>query len=128
MTQSEGRCGANMSELDKALTALEAKRAQEDAERLARRKLGCDFLASFYENDVKPSRKLAARGVEAWFEGGRLVLQRPDEGDFAEALLIVVGEQGEIDVGGKSLGRFLPGEEMAKKQALITEIIAHFSF
>jgi hypothetical protein len=37
----------------------------------------------------------------------------------------VVGEQGEIDVGGKSLGR--PGDEAAKKSELIAEIISHFS-
>jgi hypothetical protein len=39
----------------------------------------------------------------------------------------VVGEQGEIDVGGKSLGRCLPGDEAAKKNELIAEIISHFS-
>ena len=58
----------------------------------------------------------------------RLVLQRPGEGDFSEPLIIVVGEHGEIDVGGKSLGRFQPGEETEKKSALIAEIIAHFDF
>jgi hypothetical protein len=117
-----------MSELDKALAALAARRAQEEAERRKRRKLACEFLGAFYENDVKPSHELAARGVAAWFDGGKLVLERPQEGDFAEPLLVVVGEQGEIDAGGKSLGRFLPGEETAKRNALIAEIIAHFNF
>jgi hypothetical protein len=117
-----------MSELDKALAALDARRSQEEAERQRHRKLACDFLGSFYEHDVKPSKGLKARGVTAWFEGGRLMLERPDEGDFAEPLVVVVGEHGEIDVGGKSLGRFQPGEETAKKNALIAEIIAHFSF
>jgi hypothetical protein len=117
-----------VSELDKALAALEAKRAQEEAERQKRRKLACDFLRSFHENDVKPSGRLEARGIAAWFDGARLVLQRPDAGDFSEPLIIVVGEQGEIDVGGKSLGRFQPGEETEKKSALIAEIIAHFDF
>ena len=41
-------------------------------------------------------------------------------------LAIVVGEQGEIDVGGKSLGR-PQGDEVAKKSELIAEIITHFS-
>ena len=117
-----------MSELDKALAALQAKRAQDEAERRERRKLACDFLGSFYENEVKPSRELAARGIAAGFDGGKLVLERPHEGDFAEPLLVVVGEQGEIDVAGKSLGRFLPGEETVKRNALIAEIIAHFNF
>ena len=117
-----------MSELDKALAALAAKRAREGAERQERRRRSCAFLGAFYENDVRPSRELAARGVATAFDGARLVMQRPGEGDFAEPLLIVVGEQGEIDVGGKSLGRVEPGEETAKKDALIAEIIAHFDF
>ncbi len=117
-----------MSELDKVLSALEGRREQEEAERQKRRQLACEFLGSFYENDVKPSLKLKARGIAAWFDGGRLALERPDEGDFAEPLVVVVGEQGEIDAGGKSLGRFQPGEEAAKKNALIAEIIAHFNF
>jgi hypothetical protein len=117
-----------MSELDKALAALAARRGQEEAERVKRRKLACDFLGTFYENDVKPSRELNARGVAAWYDGGKLVLERPQEGEFAEPLVVVVGEQGEIDVGGKSLGRFLPGDDNAKKNALIAEIIAHFNF
>ena len=35
-------------------------------------------------------------------------------------------EQGEIDVGGKSLGR-PQGDETTKKKELIAEIISHFS-
>jgi hypothetical protein len=115
-----------VSELDKALAALEARRAQEQAERQKRRKLACDFLRAFHENDVKTSGRLKARGVAAGFDGAKLVLERPDEGDFSEPLLIVVGEQGEIDVGGKSLGR-PQGDEAAKKSELIAEIISHFS-
>ena len=55
------------------------------------------------------------------------MLERPDEGHFSEGLLIVVGEQGEIDVGGKSLGRPQDGDQAAKKSELIAEIISHFS-
>jgi hypothetical protein len=117
-----------VSELDKALAALEARRAQEEAERQKRRNLACDFLRSFHENDVKPSGRLKARSIEASFHDGKLMLRRPDEGDFSEPLIIVVGEQGEIDVGGKSLGRYQPGEETEKRNALIAEIIAHFNF
>ena len=117
-----------MSELDKALAELEARRAREEAERLKRRKFACDFVRTFYANDVAPSQALKARGVEAWFDGDRLVLQRPAEGDFREPLFVVVGEHGEIDAAGKSLGRFQPGEEATKTTALIAEIIAHFNF
>jgi hypothetical protein len=115
-----------VSELDKALAALEARRGEEEADRQQRRKTACAFLRSFYEADVKPSRKLKERGIESAFDGTRLVLQRPEEGHFSEGLAIVVGEQGEIDVGGKSLGR-PQGDETAKKSELIAEIISHFS-
>jgi hypothetical protein len=128
MTAAGEQCRAIMSELDKALAALAARRAQEEAERLKRRKLACDFLRAFYDDDVKPSQRLKAHGVAAWFEDGKMVLERPDQGDFSEPFLVVIGEHGEIDVAGKSLGRFQPGEETVKKNALITEIIAHFNF
>jgi len=116
-----------MSQLDKVLAELEARRAREQSERLKRRKLACDFVRRFYENDVSSSQQLKVRGIEAWFHDDRLVLQRPAEGEFCEPLFVVVGEHGEIDSGGKSLGHFQPGEEAAKTNALIAEIIAHFN-
>jgi hypothetical protein len=116
-----------VSELDKAVAALDARRAEEEAERQRRRAAACAFLRGFYEADVAPSRTLKARGIASSFDGARLVLQRPAEGHFSDGLAIVVGEQGEIDIGGKSLGRHLAGEEAAKKSELIAEIISHFS-
>jgi hypothetical protein len=116
-----------MSELDKALAALEAKRSQEAADRRERRQLACDFLKEFYEADVAPSRKLKDYGVSAAFDGSRILLERPEAGIYADGLMIVAGEQGEIDVSGKSLGVIKPGEKEAKKQELIAEIISHFS-
>ncbi len=116
-----------MSELDKTLAALEARRADEEADRQKRRTAACAFLRSFVEADVRSSRKLKERGIEFSFDGARLVLQRPEEGHFSEGLAIVVGEQGEIDVGGKSLGRPQGADEAAKKSELIAEIISHFS-
>jgi hypothetical protein len=116
-----------VSEIDKALAALEARRAEEETERKRRRTAACAFLKGFYEADVAPSQKLKERGIATYFDGARLVLERPDEGHFSEGLLIVVGEQGEIDVGGKSLGRHQPGDETARKSELIAEIITHFS-
>jgi hypothetical protein len=116
-----------VSELDRALAVLEARRADEEADRQRRRAAACAFLKGFYEGDIAPSRKLEERGIASSFDGGRLLLERPAEGHFAEGLAIVVGEQGEIDVGGKSLGRHQPGDEAAKKSELIAEIISHFS-
>jgi hypothetical protein len=116
-----------VSELDKALAMLDARRADEEAERQRRRAAACTFLKGFYEADIAPSRKLRERGIVSSFDGNRLLLERPEEGHFSEGLAIVVGEQGEIDVGGKSLGRHQPGDEAAKKSELIAEIISHFS-
>jgi len=120
-----------VSELDKAVAALEARRGEDEAERQRRRTAACAFLKGFYEADVAPSQKLKERGIASAFDGTRLVLQRPAEGHFSDGLAIVVGEQGEIDIGGKSLGRHQAGEETAKeselKRELIAEIISHFS-
>lgn len=116
-----------MSEIDKALTAIEAQRAREEAARRKRRDAACAFLKRFYEKDVKLSKKLKAYGIVAAFQDGRLALQRPAEGQFSEGLMIVVGEQGEIDAGGKSFGRFAPKDEKTKRKDLIGEIILHFS-
>jgi hypothetical protein len=70
------RFGSIVSELDKALAALEARRAPEEAERRRRRNLACDLLRSFHENDVKPSGRLKARGIEASFHDGKLADRR----------------------------------------------------
>jgi hypothetical protein len=116
-----------VSELDKAVAALETRRAEEEAERQRRRTAACTFLKGFYEADVASSHKLKERGIASSFEEGRLLLERPEEGHFSDGLAIVVGEQGEIDVGGRSLGRFQSGDEAARKSELIAEIISHFS-
>ena len=38
----------------------------------------------------------------------------------------MVGEQGEIDIAGRSLGRYQPADKLAKKRELIGEIISFF--
>ena len=38
----------------------------------------------------------------------------------------MVGEQGEIDIGGRSLGRYQVDQQLAKKRELIDEIISFF--
>jgi hypothetical protein len=116
-----------MSALDEAVAELEARRAKDDAERRARREAASAFLKEFFEADVAPSKKLKDSGVRAGFDGARIVLQKPEEGVYADGMMIVVGEQGEIDVSGRSLGPVGAVDKDAKKKELIAEIISHFS-
>jgi len=122
-----------MSALDKAVAELEEKRTRDDAERRARQERAVAFLKAFFEADLAPSRSLKESGVQAMFDGRRILLQKPAEGVYAEAMMIVVGEQGEIDVSGRSLGLVDDGgtdvkkDMEAKKKELIAEIISHFS-
>jgi hypothetical protein len=116
-----------MSEFDRALTAIETQRSREEAARQQRVEAASVFLKRFYDEDIKSSKKLKEYGIDTEFDGRRLVLERPSEGQFSEGLMIAVGEHGEIDVGGKSLGRFASGDEQKKKGELIGEIISHFS-
>jgi hypothetical protein len=114
------------SELDKVFGELAGKRAQQDQERRERHKLASDFLTEFFEQDIKPSQTLKTRGIEASLIDHKLVLHRPQSGHYEEPLYIVVGEQGEIDIAGRSLGRYQPAEKLAKKRELIGEIISFF--
>jgi hypothetical protein len=116
-----------MSALDQAIAELEEKRAKESAERQARHQAACAFLKEFYESDVAPSKKLKVHGVRTVFDGARILLEKPEVGVYADGMMIVVGEQGEIDVNGKSLGPVRPDHPDIKKNELIAEIIAHFS-
>ena len=116
-----------MSALDQAIAELEEKRAKENAERQARHQMACAFLKEFYESDVAPSKKLKAQGVRTMFDGARILLEKPELGVYADGMMIVVGEQGEIDVNGKSLGPVAPDRMDVKKNELIVEIISHFS-
>ena len=116
-----------MSALDKAVAELEAKRTREESERRTRHQAASAFLKEFFDADIATSKKLKDSGVQAAFDGTRIVLSKPAEGVYAEGMLIVVGEQGEIDVSGRSLGSVNAVDREAKKKKLIAEIIAHFS-
>ena len=116
-----------MSALDQTVAELEAKRAKDNAERKARQAAAASFLKEFFEADVAPSAKLKEHGVQAAFDGMRIMLTKPEEGVYAEGMLIVVGEQGEIDVSGRSLGVVGAADRASKKKELIAEIISHFS-
>ncbi len=115
-----------MSELDKVFGELSQRRAEQDRERRERHKLTADFLGEFFKEDIEPSQTLQRRGIEAHFIDGKLVLHRPQSGHYQEPLYIVVGEQGEIDIAGRSLGRYEPADKLAKKRELINEIISFF--
>jgi hypothetical protein len=115
-----------MSELDRVFDELSSKRTQQDQERRERQKIAAGFLTEFYEQDIKPSQTLKTRGIEAHFADGKLILHKPQSGHFEEPLYIVVGEQGEIDISGRSLGRYQPADKLAKKRELIGEIISFF--
>jgi hypothetical protein len=117
-----------MSALDEAVAELEARRAKDEAERRDRQQVASAFLKGFYEADLVPSKALKDRGVQAAFDGKRILLQKPEEGVYAEGMMIVVSEQGEIDVSGRSLGPVgWAADQNAKKKELIAEIISHFS-
>jgi hypothetical protein len=116
-----------MSALDKTVAELEAKRSKDDAERRARQQAATAFLKEFFDVDLAPSAKLKERGVLAVFDGKRVVLTKPEEGVYAEGMMVVVGEQGEIDVNGRSLGPVYVKDKETRKNELIAEIISHFS-
>ena len=116
-----------MSALDKAVAELDAKRSKDDAERRARQQMATAFLKEFFDTDLGPSKSLKSHGVQAVFDGKRILLTKPEEGVYAEGLMIVIGEQGEIDVSGRSLGPVNAHDKEARKKELIDEIISHFS-
>jgi hypothetical protein len=115
-----------MSELDKVYGELAAKRSQQEKDRRERFRVTADFIAEFFSRDVKPSKTLQQHGIEAHFVDNKIVLHKPQSAHYAEPLYIVVGEQGEIDVGGRSFGRYQPSDKAARKSELIHEIITFF--
>ena len=116
-----------MSALDKTVAELDAKRSKDDAERRSRQQAAATFLKEFFDTDLAPSKSLKDRGVQAAFDGKRILLTKPEEGVYAEGMMIVVGEQGEIDVSGRSLGLVYVKDKEVRKKELIAEIISHFS-
>ena len=65
--------------------------------------------------------------MQAAFDGKRILLTKPEEGVYAEGMMIVVAKQGEIDVSGRSLGLVYAKDKEMRKKELIAEIISHFS-
>jgi hypothetical protein len=117
-----------MPQLDRAVAAL--------GSRGPRRGGGGAAAAAGGGLRIPPEFLRGGRGDVAKTQGARdreLVRERTAGAATARAgtlrrrLAIVVGEQGEIDIGGKSLGRHQAGEEAAETRELIAEIISHFS-
>src|SRR6266849_6624544 len=71
-------------------------------------------------NVEEAERPRRARG----FRCKRILLEKPEVGVYADGMMIVVGEQGEIDVNGRSLGP-VRTEHAHLKNELIAEIISH---
>jgi hypothetical protein len=115
-----------MSEIDRIYDEREARRASQDRERKDRVYVAAAFLTEFYEKDVKPSRALADHGIAAHFSDNRIVFHLTAAGPYAEPFQIAVGEQGEIDVGGRSLGRYMPDDKVKVRRELIGEILTFF--
>ena len=115
-----------MSEIDKIYDEREARRAGQERERKERVDIAAAFLTEFYEKDVKPSRALADHGIAANFADNRIVFHLTAAGPYADPFQIAVGEQVEIDVGGRSLGRYAPEDKVKVRRELIGEILTFF--
>jgi hypothetical protein len=115
-----------MSELDKVCNEIAAKRARQEAERREHQSRAADFLKKFFETDLRPSKTLKQHGIEGTFVDNKVILHKSASAHFADPLYIVVGEQGEIDVNGRSLGRYDPKYKAARRRELIDEIIGFF--
>ena len=115
-----------MSELDRICAEIAATRAQQEAERRERQRWATAFLRDFFASDLEPSKTLKQHGIEGHFVDNKVILHKSASAHFSDPLYIVVGEQGEIDVNGRSLGRYEPKDKAARKRELIGEIISFF--
>ncbi len=115
-----------MSEIDKIFAEREARRNELERERRERVAIAAAFLEEFHANDVAVSRTLAERGIQSSLSDNHLVLHRSAAGIHGDPFIIAVGEQGEIDCAGRSLGRYTPDLKVKMKRDLISEILNVF--
>lgn len=115
-----------MSEIDRIYEEREKRRAQAEAVRRQLRERATTFLAEFYEQDVKPSKTLAEHGIEASLADNRLLMHRSAAGIHADPFQIMVGTEGEIDAGGRSLGAYTPEHKAKTRAELTNEILSFF--
>ena len=115
-----------MSEIDRQFQEREARRAEQERERRQHRDEAAAFLAEFFARDVAASQTLAERGIVGTLTDNRLLIHRTDAGAFADPFVITVGEHGEIDVAGRSLGRYDADSHVKLKRELTAEILTFF--
>jgi len=115
-----------MSELDKICAEIAATRSQQEQERRERQRRATEFLKDFFDADIAPSKTLKQHGIEGHFVDGKVILHKALSAHYADPLYIVIGEQGEIDINGRSLGRYEGKDKAARKRELIGEIISFF--
>ena len=115
-----------MSEIDRMFAEREAKRIEQERQRRQHRDAAAAFLAQFHADDVAVSKALAAHGISADLVDNRLLLHRAGAGMHADPFVITVGEAGEIDVAGRSLGLYTVGEKPRLKRELTLEILTFF--
>jgi hypothetical protein len=115
-----------MSETDHPFQERDARRTEQERQRRQHRDIAAGFLAEYFEQDVRSSSTLAARGIVAHLIDNRLLVQRTDAGVFVDPFVIAVGENGEIDVAGRSLGRYSPDDKVKLRRELTAELLTFF--
>jgi hypothetical protein len=115
-----------MSEIDKVFAEREAKRLDKERQRRERFDVAAAFLQEFFERDVQGSKALVANGIEAKLSNDRILFHRTDAGIYADAFQIAVGQDGEIDIAGRSLGHYHPDDKVKLKRELIAELLTYF--
>lgn len=115
-----------MSDIDKIFNEREARRIEKERQRRARFDVAAAFLSEFFERDVKPSTALARHNIEAKLTDNRILLHRTDAGIYADAFQIAVGQDGEIDAGGRSFGHYTPDDKVKLKRELIADMLTFF--
>ena len=115
-----------MSEIDKLYAEREAARLEKERARKERFDVAMSFLRGLYEQDVKPSRILIDHEIDSELEDHRLLLHRRNAGIYADAFQIAVGPDGELDIGGRSLGQYHPDHKVRLRREIITELLTYF--
>ncbi len=115
-----------MSEIDRIFAERDALRLETDRQRRERVDVAAAFVRELFERDVAPSKALAEHGIDAQLSDNRLLLHRRDAGIYADAFQIAVGQDGEIDIAGRSLGQFNPDDKVKLRREIITELLTYF--
>ncbi len=115
-----------MSEIDRIFAEREARRLEKERARRERFDVAAAFLKEFFERDIAPSQALANAGIEATLKADRILLHRADAGIYADAFQIAVGQDGAIDLAGRSIGHYHPDDKVRLRRELIEEMLTFF--